>query len=68
MPEPLCRSEKSQVPSSLEASGAFEQIRRAAELIMDSGSVHELRSPKGEDLSAWLESRPTGGEQPRANQ
>ena len=46
MPEPLSRSEKSNVPSNLEVCGAFQQIRQAAELIMEPGSVHELRIPK----------------------
>ena len=46
MPDHLCRSEKSQDPLRLEASDAFEQIRWAAELITESGSVHELRIPK----------------------
>jgi hypothetical protein len=44
--EPPPRSEKQQVLCSLEASDAFEELRRAVALIMTPGSVHELRVPK----------------------
>jgi len=42
----LRRFETPQVSRNLEPSEAFEQIRRAAQLIMEPGSVHELRIPR----------------------
>ena len=47
MAEPLLRSKGPQVHQNLEAASiAFEQIRRAAELLMEPGAVYELRIPK----------------------